>query len=168
MKPTSARPYIIYSLLVLLLAQMACSLGAATASAPTGPAAAPTVAANSSQHGTVDQAMAMLQAAVQHYNSAGRKQALADFTNRASPFFEGDLYVACIDKQLVQSANGGFPELVGSSVQPLSRAAWDAASTTEVKSVSYTYTDPATGQPAPKTFYYEKVGTDVCGVGVYH
>jgi hypothetical protein len=27
--------------------------------------------------------------------------------------------------------------------------------------------DPVTKVNTPKTFYYEKVGTDVCGVGVY-
>ena len=31
-----------------------------------------------------------------------------------------------------------------------------------------TYTDPVTKVTEPKTFYYEKVGSDVCGVGVYH
>ncbi len=112
--------------------------------------------------------MAMLKAAVQHYGAVGRTQALADFTNRVAPFYAGDLYVACIDSKLVQTANGGFPNLVGSSVEPLSRAQWDAASTSSVKSVSYSYTDPVTGKSTPKTLYYERVGSDVCGVGVYH
>ena len=109
----------------------------------------------------------MLQKAVAHYNAVGRQQALADFTGRVSPFFDRDLYVACIDANLVQSANGGFPSLVGSSVEPLSRAAWDAATTTTIGSVSYVWLNPANNQTEPKTFFYEKVGTDVCGVGAY-
>ena len=110
----------------------------------------------------------MLQLAIQHFKTAGRTQALADFTAGKAPFKDGDLYVACIDSQLTQSANGGFPDLVGSRVQPLSRAAWDAASTSTVSSITYSYINPATGKVEPKTFFYEKVGTDVCGVGAYN
>jgi hypothetical protein len=110
----------------------------------------------------------MLVKAVAHYKDVGRKQALADFTGRVAPFFDRDLYVACIDSKLVQSANGGFPNLVGGSVEPLSRAQWDAASTTKIDSIDYAYLDPVTYITTPKTFYYEKVGVDVCGVGAYH
>ena len=110
----------------------------------------------------------MLQLAIQHYQSVGRTQALADFTAGTSPFKDRDLYVACIDSHLVQSANGGFPNLVGSSVEPLSRAAWDAASTSNIGSIHYSYINPVTGKTEPKTLYYEKVGTDVCGVGAYN
>ncbi len=119
-------------------------------------------------HGSTDDAQTMLKKAVEHYKAVGRTQALADFTNRVAPFFDRDLYVACIDANLVQSANGGYPNLVGSSVEPINRAAWDAASTTSIGSVSYTWLDPANGQLEPKTFYYEKVGKDVCGVGAYN
>jgi hypothetical protein len=112
--------------------------------------------------------MVMLQKAIVHYTSVGRKQALADFTGRVTPFFDRDLYVACVDAHLIISANGGFPNLVGSAVEPLSRAAWDAASRDKIGSIDYAYTDPVTQTTEPQTFYYEKVGTDVCGVGVYH
>jgi cytochrome c len=121
-----------------------------------------------SDHGTPADAIAMLKKAVEHYKSAGRTQALADFTNRVAPFFDRDLYVACIDSHLIQSANGGYPNLVGSPIEPISRAAWDSASTTTIGSVDYAWLDPATGTTEPKTFYYEKVGSDVCGVGAYH
>lgn len=110
----------------------------------------------------------MLKKAVEHYNSVGRDQALSDFTQRVDPFFYKDLYVACIDSDLKQSANGGFPDLVGSPLQPLSRAQWDAATTTTIGTTNYVWTDPANGQSLPKTLYYEKVGKDVCGVGAYH
>lgn len=109
----------------------------------------------------------MLQKAVEHYIAVGPTQALADFTGRVAPFFDRDLYVACIDSHLVQSANGGFPNLVGSSVEPLSRTAWDAATTTTIGSVHYQWLNPANGKTEPKTFFYKKVGSDVCGVGAY-
>jgi hypothetical protein len=171
-------------LLALALAQFACNFGARPSS--TSPQQAPTsevptiqpptsVApatqpppATLSDRGTPDEAKTMLQKAVDHYNSVGRKQALADFTGRVAPFFDRDLYVACIDSHLTQSANGGFPNLVGSSIEPISRAAWDSASKNVIGSVDYQWIDPATGTTEPKTFYYEKVGSDVCGVGAYH
>ena len=110
----------------------------------------------------------MLKLAVEHYQAVGRAQALADFTGRVAPFFDRDLYVACINAHLIQTANGGFPNLVGSAVEPLSRAAWDSASKNKIGSVDYSWLNPVSGQTEPKTFYYEKVGSDVCGVGAYH
>lgn len=110
----------------------------------------------------------MLQLAVDHYQKVGRTQALADFNNDKAPFRDRDLYVACIDSKLTISANGGFPNLVGSSTQPLSRAAWDAATSTTIGTVKYQWIDPVTHQTLPKTLFYEKVGSDVCGVGAYN
>lgn len=173
MKTRFAHQHLLLGLLVLALAQSACSLGAGSAPSlqqtpGSGAKTTQAPASGTAAHGTPEQAMAMLKEAVAHYNSVGRTQALADFTNRVAPFFAGDLYVACIDSSLKQSANGGFPNLVGSSVEPLSRKAWDAASTTKIDSISYSYTDPITKTTEPKTLYYEKVGSDVCGVGAYH
>ncbi len=78
----------------------------------------------------------MLQKAVQHYGSVGRKQALADFTAGKAPFHDRDLYVVCVDSKHVIAANGGFPSFVGTSSDalrdadghPLGKALWDAAS----------------------------------------
>jgi hypothetical protein len=178
MKSLLARKQIFILLIVLTLAQFACNLGAQAPSVatqqalqPSSPTSAPQatqpVAVTKSARGTPAEAQAMLQLAVTHYQTVGRDQALKDFTNRVAPFFDRDLYVACIDSHLIQSANGGFPNLVGSAQEPLGRARWDAASTGKIDSISYSYIDPATGVTAPKTFYYEKVGTDVCGVGAY-
>jgi cytochrome c len=161
-------------IVVLALVQFACSIGAQAPSS--SPQPIPSVGAQATQpptaasadRGTPDEAKAMLQKAVEHYKSAGRTQALADFNNRVVPFFDRDLYVACIDSTLHQSANGGFPNLVGSAVEPISRSAWDSATGNHISSIDYQWVNPATGKTEPKTFYYEKVGSDVCGVGAYH
>lgn len=166
--------YLLVVLIVLAVVQLACSLGSLLSSSnpgqppASGSQATQPASATNSTRGTPAQAQAMLKLAVAHYLAVGRTQALKDFNNRVSPFFDRDLYVACIDSHLIISANGGFPNLVGSAVEPLSRAQWDAASTSKISSTNYSYTDPATGQTEPKTLYYEKVGTDVCGVGAYH
>jgi cytochrome c len=169
---------IMMALVALALAQFACKSGAQSSPQPSSaspqqaPSSAPQAtqvpAAATSEHGTPDEAMAMLEKAVAHYNSVGRVQALKDFTGRVTPFFDRDLYVACIDARLVISANGGFPNLVGSTVEPLSRPAWDSATTDHISSINYAYLNPVSKTTEEKTFYYEKVGSDVCGVGVYH
>ena len=193
MKSALGSPKFLVILFVLALAQFACNFGAQSAVEPTAqpsvqPTAQPSIAspqptpssepqatattpspsATLSEHGTPEEAQAMLQKAIAHYNLVGREQALADFNNRVAPFFDRDLYVACINTHLVISANGGFPNVVATPGGPLNRSAWDAASTASIGSVNYSYLNPVTKQTEPKTFYYEKVGSDVCGVGAYH
>jgi len=174
-----SKPFFVV-LTTLIVAQFACLASAQSLNnmasqvstqspAPTTSSSeSPTASNKKSDQGTAAEAQAMLQLAIQHIKTAGRTQALADFTAGKAPFKDRDLYVACIDSQLAQSANGGFPDLVGSRIQPLSRAAWDAASTSTVSSITYSYINPTTGKVEPKTFFYEKIGTDVCGVGAYN
>ena len=146
------------ALLVLALAQFACNFGAQPSPQPSAqpsiagpqqtpssePQATQSPTVVSSERGTPDEAQAMLQKAVEHYNLVGRAQALENFTGRVAPFFDRDLYVACIDSHLIQTANGGFPNLVGSSVEPLSRSAWDSASNNNISLINYSYLDPVT------------------------
>jgi hypothetical protein len=167
--PDDRQVVILISMLAVGLFACAISPSSIASLLPTLETSLPgTLSTTPSPHGTIADAQTMLQEAVTHYQTVGREQALADFTNRVPPFFHLDLYVACIDSNLVQSANGGFPNLVGSSVEPLSRSQWDSATTGKIDSIDYVYLDPENNLPYPKTFYYEKVGVDVCGVGAYH
>ena len=126
--------------------------------------------------GTPAEAKAILQQAVAHYNSVGRKQALADFTARKSPFADRDLYVACIGSDHLLTANGGYPSLVGSSAdawkdadrKPLGTRIWDVALSQGQGSVEYRWYNPVSGKIEPKVFFVEKVGDDACGVGAYN
>jgi hypothetical protein len=182
MKIFSVHKPILIMILALALVQVACSLGSQPTS-PGGqepssssgsPATQPPPAATS-EHGTPDQAKAMLQKAIAHYNAIGRDQALKDFTDRVAPFFDRDLYVVCMNSNHIETANGGFPQYVGVSADsltdnngvPLGKATWDAALTSTVNSVSYQWVNPVSGQTEPKTLFFQKVGSDVCGVGVY-
>jgi len=126
--------------------------------------------------GTPAEAKAMLQQAIDHYNSVGRKQALADFTAKKSPFADRDLYVACIGPDHVETANGGYPSLVGTSAdaqkdadgKPLGKTIWDAASSQGEGSVEYRWYSPVSGKIERKIFFVQKVGDDACGVGAYN
>lgn len=126
-------------------------------------------------HGTPAEAKAMLQKAAAHYQSVGRTQALADFTNRKAPFYDRDLYVVCIGKDRTIVAHGGFPQTVGASVdvlkdadgKPLGQAIIDAAASGGAGLVRYHMISPTSSQMRPKVSYVQKVGDDVCLVGAY-
>ena len=141
---------------------------------PPNPAESPSLA-RKSERGTPDEARAMLEKAVEHYNSAGRDAALADFTSKKPPFYDRDLYVACIGPGDIIVANGGFPNLVGTSTNswkdadghPLGKATSDAINRGE-DTIKYRWYNPVTGKIEPKTFFFKKVGTDICGVGAYN
>src|SRR5262245_20343589 len=87
------------------------------------------------ERGTAVDARSMLTKAAAHYKAVGRKRALADFTAEKPPFVYRDLYVLCVGRDQIMSANGGFPGLVGLTAnvlkdengKPLGQALWDAA-----------------------------------------
>jgi hypothetical protein len=124
---------------------------------------------------TPAEAKAMLLKAVAHYQSVGRKQALADFSAKKPPFVDRELYVVCIGPDHLISANGNFPQYVGTSAdglkdaagKPLGAAILDAVSSKGDGSVRYMLINPTSGKLEPKTTFAQKVGDDVCGVGVY-
>lgn len=132
-------------------------------------------AAPKGERGTPDEAKTMLEKAVEHYNSAGRETALADFTAKKAPFFDRDLYVACIGPNDTLVANGGFPNLVGQSTNswkdadgnPLGKAIRDALARNE-DSIKFRWYNPTNGKIEPKVFFFRKVGNDICGVGAYN
>ncbi|HEX2696190.1 MAG TPA: cache domain-containing protein [Anaerolineales bacterium] len=168
----------IFGLMVLIATQLACNFGSQPSNAaPQQPPAGQTApTATKGERGTPDEAKAMLQLAIQHYQQAGRDQALADFNNGASPFKDRDLYVVCMDANQTETANGGFPQYVGTSANllmdtsgnPLGKTVWAKASTDSVNSVDYHWVNPVSGETEPKTLFFQKVGTDVCGVGAYN
>lgn len=130
-----------------------------------------------SDRGTPAEAQAMLRKAVEHYQSAGRAQALQDFTARKPPFHDRDLYVFCLGLNSSKlTAHGAFPQYVGMSVdvwkdadgQPLGRSIQRAASDREEGSIEYRMINPVSGQVEPKVSFYKKLSEDVCGVGAYN
>ena len=165
---------------------VACSLGgnrsvAPPPAAPAGPAVeataeAPPPEATKGERGTPDEAKAMLQLAIEHYQSAGRDQALADFNAGASPFIDRDLYVVCLGHDAVETANGGFPQYVGVSANsildadgnPLGKALLDAAAGQDIGSVAYRWINPVSGETEDKVTFVKDLGQDVCGVGAYN
>jgi len=128
------------------------------------------------ERGTPAEAKAMLGKAAAHYESVGRKQALADFTGKKAPFGDRDLYVFCIGPDRIVVANGGFPAGVGSSAdalkdadgKALGKTILEVASTKSEGSVHYRWLNPLSAKIEPKISFVQKIGEDVCGVGAYN
>lgn len=124
---------------------------------------------------TPTEARALLEKAISHYKSVGRKQAFADFTAKKPSFGDRDLYVFCIDTNRIMVANGGFPGIVGTSADTiidvngkgLGKAAWEAVSGKGAGMVRYRWVDPITHNLESKATFLAKTGEDVCGVGAY-
>ena len=131
---------------------------------------------SAADRGTPTEAKAMLDKAVAHYKSVGRKQALADFNGKNAPFYDRDLYVVCFDSNQTIVANGGFPQYVGMSANLLKDAqgnsvgkqGWDVVQKNGEGSVKYDWINPMTRKPEPKITFFAKAGDDVCGVGAYN
>ena len=183
MKALSVSRPILFAMLALMMVQFACGVNAAAPgsnnASPTGAPSEATQAppaASTGEHATPAEAQAMLQAAVQHYQTAGRDQALADFTAEKAPFVDRDLYVVCLTSDHVETANGGFPQYVGTSADllkdvngnPLGKVIWDAAASQSQGSVSYEWINPVSQKTESKTLFFQKLDKDVCGVGVYN
>ena len=148
----------------------------ATEAAQPAGTAQPAPGSSQPNRGTPEEAKSMLAQAVAHYQSVGRDQALKDFTGRVAPFFDRDLYVVCITSDHVITANGGFPQYVGTSADqlkdvngtPVGKMMWDAAVTNNQTSTVYDWVNPASGRTEPKILFLANLGTDVCGVGAYN
>jgi cytochrome c len=128
------------------------------------------------ERGTPAEAKAMLEKAVAHYKSAGRKQALADFNSKKAPFYDRDLYVVCFDASRTILANGGFPQYVGYSADMIrdihgnsvGRQGWEIAHKNGQGEVRYDWINPMTHKAEPKITFFAAAGDDVCGVGAYN
>jgi hypothetical protein len=134
------------------------------AASPSGPSAC--------EHGSLAQARAVLQAAVQDYQASGREQALKDFNERKPPYASGDLYVVCLGEDHKITALGAFPLLVGTSADalkdpngnPIGQVVWEAANVQPQGEVPFHWQNPLTGQEESKILVYQKLSQDVCGV----
>ncbi|MGA8273283.1 MAG: cache domain-containing protein [Candidatus Sulfotelmatobacter sp.] len=133
------------------------------------------VALFAADRGSSAEAKVMLQHAIAHYKAVGRRQALADFTAKKPPFSDRDLYVVCISPEHIVVANGGFADHVGSrgdlmkdiNGKGVAEAAWEVTSDTGEGMVRYRWLNPTTRTMELKVTLFARVGTDVCGVGVY-
>ena len=138
------------------------------------PLAAPVLHAGD-MRGTAEEAQAMVAEAIAYYDEVGKNAAFAKFTDDPVPRFrDRDLYVFVIDQDGVSVANGTDPSWIGRSSVGLQdangtdigMAVLDAASA-EGGWADYEWSDPATGDVAPKSSWVVLHDGYIFGVGIY-
>ncbi len=123
------------------------------------------------EHGTADEAKAMLEKVVEAVK-ADEAAALDKFTKGEDGFKDRDLYPFC------GGPDGNFsahPSLAGKSLKdlkdkadkPLGEEIYAAAKEGEINEVSYMWPRPGEEEPVNKIAYVTKIGDQVCAVGYY-
>ena len=126
------------------------------------------------QQGTAEEAMVLVDRAIEHRNRSGRDAFVRELTEPARNFHDRDMYVFALDRQGVYRAFGGKPEKVGSRVQDIAGVDGQAlleniVAQAEVEPgwVEYDIANPVTGAIQGKMSYVVKVDDLYVGCGVY-
>ena len=126
------------------------------------------------QQGTAEEAMVLVDRALEHRNRSGRDAFVRELTEPARNFHDRDMYVFALDRQGVYRAFGGKPEKVGSRVQDIAGVDGQAlleniVAQAEVEPgwVEYDIANPVTGAIQGKMSYVVKVDGLYVGCGVY-
>jgi hypothetical protein len=106
---------------------------------------------------------------------AGKRIALAEFTNPNGMFTEGEMYVFVLNSKGTMLAHGVNERFVGEDFLDLEDAEGkhfikeivDKANATGVGWVDYKWYHPKTKQVLPKIVYFEKVGDLIICSGAY-
>jgi methyl-accepting chemotaxis protein len=126
------------------------------------------------QQGAAEEAMALVQRAIEHRAQTGREAFANRITDPAQNFYDRDMYVFALDRSGAYRAFGGKPEKVGSRVQDIpgvdGAALLEAiVSQAELEPgwVEYDITNPQTGTVQTKMSYVTQVDDLYVGCGVY-
>lgn len=126
------------------------------------------------QQGAAEEAMALVQRALELRTRSGREGFVNQITDPAQNFHDRDMYVFALDRSGAYRAFGGKPEKVGGRVQDIPGV--DGASLLEAIVaqaelepgwVEYDITNPQTGAVQTKMSYVTKVDDLYVGCGVY-
>lgn len=129
--------------------------------------------------GSEEEARALLDKAATFLRQNGAAAAPEAFARRDGAFIDRDLYPTLIDKDGVMVAHGWTPVLNGADLselkdvdgKPFIRDALNVVSEKGAGAVTYKWTDPLSGQIAPKTMHVRRVVLDgapyMLSVGVY-
>lgn len=135
------------------------------------------VSAMAQDHGTKDEAKAMVSAALAHIKKAGNDQAFKDFTSDKANWTKKDLYVFTMDLKGVVLGHGANEKLVGKNLIELkdqngklfAREFIDVGSSKGEGWVDYDWANPVTKKVEGKSTFVKRIpGFDgFVAVGVY-
>jgi signal transduction histidine kinase len=134
-----------------------------------------TLAIGASDHGSREEAKALLERALAHIDAVGKQQAYADFSRRDGGFVDRDLYVYCFDMKGNNVAHGSNPAVIGMSMLDVMDADGvhlisemiRVIQTSGQGWVDYKWPNPVTKKIESKSSFVRKAADDWCGVGYY-
>jgi Single Cache domain 2 len=123
------------------------------------------------EYGTAEEAKAMLDKAVAAVKE-DKAKALDMFNKGEGGFKDRDLYVACVNASdgivTAHPTNKGkqVRDIFGKKGYPLGKEMMKATEG-KVSEMTYWWPRPGSDKPLEKTFFFTKVGDQICGVGYY-
>jgi signal transduction histidine kinase len=132
--------------------------------------------AQKSEHGTADEAVAMVQQVIASMKANGREKTLAEVNNTASgKFRDRDLYVTINDVTGKNLAHGVNPKMQGKDLIDLKdadgkyfmRERIELAKTKGKGWQDYKFVNPVSKQIEPKSMYFEKYEDLIINCGIY-
>lgn len=127
------------------------------------------------EHGSPDEAVAMVKKAVAFAKAKGKDKLLAEVSNPKGPFIDRDLYLSVYDSNGIILAHGTNPKLVGKDVSTLT----DPDGKFFIKEIlaqakangkgheDYKWPHPVTKEYQAKSAYFEVVDGVVVSCGFY-
>lgn len=132
-------------------------------------------AAIAAEHGTAQEAEAMVKKAIAYMKTNGQEKALAEFNNPKGSFVDRDLYVWVAENNGKAIAHGANQRLVGKDLRTL-RDVDNKAFIEEIMTmanskgkgwVDYKWPNPVTKAIEAKSTYFEKSGDLIFACGIY-
>ncbi|MBN9671633.1 cache domain-containing protein [Roseibium aggregatum] len=125
-------------------------------------------------NGTAEEASAMLDKAVAHYQSVGADKAFKDFTAQGEGWQDRDLYLFCFDAAGNTVAHGANAKMIGRDLSGLKDADGKAFIAELIATgkagggwVDYRWPNPVSKKVEQKSSVVKAADDYVCGVGIY-
>ena len=127
------------------------------------------------EHGSPDDAVALVKKAVTYIKTHGQEKAFAEFNKSSSAFKDRDLYIVVGDLEGNMLAHGGNPRIVGKAMMNIRDAdgryfvqeIYALANAKGKGWVNYKWVDPVSSAIEHKASYFEKAGDIIVLCGVY-
>ena len=127
------------------------------------------------EHGSREEAVAMVKRVQEKFKKDGPQATFAAVTNQDPAFHDRDLYPFIYDFNGINVAHGARPALVGKNLinlkdpdgVPLIRQMVDIVNGPGSGWIDYKWPDPITNVIEDKSSYVEKMGDYLVGVGIY-
>jgi signal transduction histidine kinase len=129
----------------------------------------------SAEHGTADEAVAMVQKVIAHIKANGKEKTLAEVNNLNGQFRDRDLYVTINDLNMKSLAHGANARMQGKDLidlkdadgKPFMRERLELVKAKGKGWQDYRFVNPVTKQIEHKSMYFERYEDLVINCGIY-